>query len=691
MPLLSTRGAASASGFGMISLPFIDSGSKFIGMLGSSGETEFGRSAVVDSDYNIYVFSSVRPGGVQWIGVSKYNKNGVLQWQKRLGDGVFAYVSSGSYKTIAIGPSGNLYIGFGIAPSNINKSCVVKMSPAGAILWQRQIGLPAIELEAYSLALDSNENVYVAGIAFTTPTSPFLVGWNSSGTLIFNYNYTSANTCAAVGVSTDSSGNLYLCGRGPSNVFFIIKINAANGTILFQKQSNVLSSNTALNSCPVDSSGNIYIAGAANNTPWVGKLDSSGNFVWQHAFSGFSGECSIYLDSVGDPIVARGSTVIKLNPSGAVQWARIPPAADVTFSADAANNYYATGAITQATLRNIGFIKFPSNGDLTGTYTVGGVSVSYSTTSASLSPTTYTLSNSSFTASNLGGTSATTSFTIADTTYTSSTTPLLPPPTSVEYLVVAGGGGGGGTATGTQGHGGGGAGGFRTGTLAVASGSALTVTVGGGGAINTAGSNSVFSSITSAGGGLGSDARTTPGGNGGSGGGGSAGSAGASNGGSGNTPSVSPSQGSNGGNAFSNGSNGYGGGGGGASAAGATATNGVGGVGGAGTASSISGSSVTYAGGGGGGAATGTEGAGGAGGGGKGAGSTASVLGTANTGGGGGGGGNNQAGKAGGSGIVIIRYQDIYNFASATTGSPTVTTSGGYRIYTWTGSGSITF
>jgi hypothetical protein len=40
---------------------------------------------------------------------------------------------------------------------------------------------------------------------------------------------------------------------------------------------------------------------------------------------------------------------------------------------------------------------------------------------------------------------------------------------------------------------------------------------------------------------------------------------------------------------------------------------------------------------------------------------------------------------------VAIRYLDTYAAAVSTTGSPTITVTGGYRIYVWTADGSITF
>ena len=224
-------------------------------------------------------------------------------------------------------------------------------------------------------------------------------------------------------------------------------------------------------------------------------------------------------------------------------------------------------------------------------------------------------------------------------------------------------------------------GGPNTVSYAVVAGSGLTisattfpVTVGGGGS-DSNGSNSIFSTITSAGGGRGRYGNGAPEvGSGGSGGGGGGGGPGVA--GSGNTPPVSPSQGNNGGTGSGGLSPGgtcsprYGrSGGGGASAVGGSSSNTAGGNGGAGTPTQITGSAVTRAGGGGGGYytvnGTGSH-AGSAGSGGGGAGSPGTAApnsGTANTGGGGGGsstpnpGGHPTTGGTGGSGIVIIRYK----------------------------------
>jgi hypothetical protein len=278
------------------------------------------------------------------------------------------------------------------------------------------------------------------------------------------------------------------------------------------------------------------------------------------------------------------------------------------------------------------------------------------------------------------------------------------PVTQVEYLVVAGGGGGGGQA-----GGGGGAGGLLTAVgYPVTAGTSITVTIGagGGGGITTgaSGSSSAFGNISTVGGGGGGSAAASGNGtNGGSSGGGY-------------SPGIATAgQGNRGGEYTYWGASQYVyGGGGGAGSAGLNPAY-VGGktpvgCGGAGLVSTITGAPVNYAAGGSGTSRYGSvvvlggspnAGAGGCSRPGQtnwyGINSGPGLYGVANTGSGGGGGQGdtavtpNQYGGTGGSGIVVIRYPSYMPIAASTTGSPEMTVTDAWRVYTFLQSGTITF
>ena len=272
----------------------------------------------------------------------------------------------------------------------------------------------------------------------------------------------------------------------------------------------------------------------------------------------------------------------------------------------------------------------------------------------------------------------------------------------VSYLVIAGGGGGGNKRAG-----GGGAGGYRevvspsspyTGSplngypnspnRITVSAQAYPIQVGGGGTggsasggpactvstASTSGNPSIFSTVTSAGGGTGGGLSPNAGPNGsgkpgGSGGGGFAGGPpstpfpAATAAGTGNDPSTSPAQGNPGGiSRASPDPTGQAGGGGGAGEAGKAGNDpgGLDGRGGAGVTSCITGSPVARGGGGGGGSRPpGVAAPGGTGGGGNGVPTGTGTSGTCNTGGGGGGMSDDACTSSGngGSGIVVIRYK----------------------------------
>jgi len=270
---------------------------------------------------------------------------------------------------------------------------------------------------------------------------------------------------------------------------------------------------------------------------------------------------------------------------------------------------------------------------------------------------------------------------------------IAPPsvPLTVEYLVIAGGGSGGANSN----SGAGGAGGYRTNytgtkfTLTASTNYPITVGAGGAakapsgaGTTGNSGSNSVFHTITSTGGGAGGG-QGVNGVSGGSGGGGAYDTSGAS----GNAGGFTPVEGYAGGAGVSSGSV-PGGGGGGASEAGNTDSTGHGGDG---ASNSINGSAVVYAGGGSGGVSSGNAVIpGGDGGGGAGSNNVAtSIAGAINKGAGSGGGSGSYGSGSGGSGIVILRYPSGYTISGL---SGTTTTVGTDRVTTFTsGTGNIQF
>jgi hypothetical protein len=295
------------------------------------------------------------------------------------------------------------------------------------------------------------------------------------------------------------------------------------------------------------------------------------------------------------------------------------------------------------------------------------------------------------------------------------------PPLNVDYLVVAGGG-----AASDYVSGGGGGGGLRTSygstsgggataesTLTLSSSTNYTVTVGEGGVGGTVrraqslnGGDSIFSTITSIGGGGsgigGGDTGSVAvvGGSGGGGGSSSSGSAGAAG---------TANQGYAGGSTIGAATPSYpSAGGGGAGAVGQSITSGssVGGNGGNGLEVNIIGGSGNYYAGGGGGTSMAGGGSGGTGGGGTGATVTsnggtslAGTSGVINTGGGAGGGSgvatgspSGSIGVSGGSGVVILRYPSSYFIHKPGTLGLSTTTVGSDKVTTFTsGSGNITF
>ena len=439
MPLLGTRGAASAQGFGLFSATGIG-GPYWIARLGGASDDQ-GRAIATDINGNIYLAGTSFAGGSADFQIAKYNTSGTIQWQRSLG--VSGSIQSAN--SIAVDNSGNIYLCGNSDASGTGEFQIAKYDTSGTIQWQRRLGAAGSTEQGYSVAIDSSGNVYVSGYSDTTgPTTFQIAKFDNSGNIQWQRRLGDSTISAiSQSVAVDGSGNVYACGvsvdSGGNNRIQIAKYNTS-GTIQWQRRLGSGSADYGY-SVAVDGSGNVYVCGTSAISTidiQVAKYNTSGTIQWQRSLASSSADYgqSIAVDSSGNCYVcgysnATGTNdfqIAKYNTSGTIQWQRrLGGSSDdrgLSVATDISGNVYVCGYSLISSIPDFLFAKLPGNGSLTGTYSVGGVSYTYAASGLTDASSSLTDAATSLTDAASSLTTSATSLTSATTTLTSSVTTL---------------------------------------------------------------------------------------------------------------------------------------------------------------------------------------------------------------------------------------------------------------------------
>ncbi|MCW3105228.1 MAG: hypothetical protein JWO09_3668 [Bacteroidetes bacterium] len=288
--------------------------------------------------------------------LAKYDSNGNVLWAKSAG-GSGEDVS----RSVSTDPLGNVYITgafvgststFGSTTlSNSNAGYgdifIAKYDPNGNVLWATGAGGTGDE-ESHSVSTDVSGNVYVAGyfassaLTFGSSTltsvggkDVFLTKYDPNGNVLWAKSAGGTNEDRAYGMSTDTSGNVYVTGNFFSaslswgtmtltntgnHDIFTAKYDT-NGNVLWAKSASGSDSDYAY-SVSNDATGNAYVAGSfysptltfdsttINNVGYqdifITKYDANGNVLWVKGIGGTNYEEAngVSTDALGNAHIA---------------------------------------------------------------------------------------------------------------------------------------------------------------------------------------------------------------------------------------------------------------------------------------------------------------------------------------------------------------------------------------------------
>ena len=434
MPVITNIGSIAARGFGFESSPLQQNTSPyFIGVFSSPSTESFygGYTAITnDSSGNIYFAAPYVTNSSSniYIVLTKLTNLGSIVWQKKIYD----TTSSSSYFVYGINVSstGNISIAVNYQLSNGNfYPSIIVCDSSGNVNFAYYLD-DGHNQSSFGCSFDSSGNIYLLQNYYNNTYSAGAAGvskYNSSGTLQWQYFYglnVTLNNFIGFSIKIDSGSNVLLnCQYNTADVngSGLIKINSS-GTITWDQGYNVTGTDLFGFGCGVDSSNNVYGTFQSGSYYTDGvysviKTDSSGNpqFTKSWLIQNFTNGTLNFVNSTGLGCTdSSGNTYVgynyqnnassnyvigitKVNSSGTVVYARqlsTPGSSTIvsmlTYNVNTNGDYYISFTNNQildsssSSKACIGV--FRANGTVTGTYNIGGVSMTYS----SITPTTQT-------------------------------------------------------------------------------------------------------------------------------------------------------------------------------------------------------------------------------------------------------------------------------------------------------------
>jgi len=226
----------------------------------------------LDQTGNAYVtgtsFAGRDPVGEEDYLTIKYNSAGVQQWTARYN----GPVSEPDRATaIAVDKAGNSFV-TGYSQGVGLDIATVKYNASGTQQWVARYDGPAHSSDiAYAIALDNAGNVYVAGSdqAIIYNTDFCTIKYNSSGIQQWEARYASAtkDNDEAYAIAIDAGNNVYVTGYingvSPSWDIATIKYNSSGAQQWAEKYNGPGNGNDNGAAVGVDGAGNVYVAGTS--------------------------------------------------------------------------------------------------------------------------------------------------------------------------------------------------------------------------------------------------------------------------------------------------------------------------------------------------------------------------------------------------------------------------------------------